>query len=280
MAEATPVRRRRAWRWWLAAALAALLVLWAVAIAFGMNPSVPSDAALNLLPTAAVDQELTAPGEGRCLVVLQHGLWRSAWSLWRLERALREHGYEVLNVSYPSTAAEIGDHARALDAAIDAYLAREKGPPPAVYFVGHSLGGLVIRAYLARDDAVRPSGCVFVATPHRGAAAAARSKDDAWFRLLMGGKAARQLVPGHPFYESLPALRGIPVGTIVGGKGDGAGYSASLPGDDDGTVTVEEARCGDQTDTILLRLGHTRIGFSLATIECVLRFLRTSRLRQ
>lgn len=263
--------------WIVALCVLGVLGAWGTAIACGMNPSVPSDFVINLVPVRAVDEKLMAPGEGRCLVVVQHGLWRSAWALWRLERALRAHGYEVLNVSYPSTAAHIEAHAAALDAAIDGYLARETGPPPAVAFVGHSMGGLVIRSYLARADAVAPSACVFIATPHRGAQLAARRQGERLFRLLMGEKAARQLVPGDAFFASSKPIVGVPIGTIIGGKGDGAGYSATLPGDDDGTVTVEEAHCAEETATILLPLGHTRIGFSDAMITCVLRFLRTSK---
>ncbi|MEZ5962586.1 MAG: alpha/beta fold hydrolase [Planctomycetota bacterium] len=278
MAElASAPRPRRRARRWLAFVLVAGLSAWAAAIACGMNPSVPSDFVLNLWPVPAVDPQLLAPADARQLVVVQHGLWRSAFAMGRLERALRAHGYEVLNVSYPSTAARIEDHAAALAAAIDAYLARETGPKPCVSFVGHSLGGLVIRAYLARADAVAPAACVFVATPHRGAQLAARRQNDGMFRLFMGDLAAKQLVPGNPFFAGLRPLRGIPVGTLVGGKGDGVGFSASLPGDDDGTVTVDEAHADDETDSTMLPLGHTRLGFYDAPIARILHFLRRGR---
>lgn len=270
-----PRRRRRRRRVWLG--LVVGLATWAVAIALGMNPSVPSDFVLNLWPVAAVDPQLAAPAEGRTLVVVQHGLWRSAYAMWRVERALRAHGYEVLNVSYPSTSGHIEAHAAALAEAIDAYLARTPGPRPQVAFVGHSLGGLVIRAYLSRPDAVPAAACVFVATPHRGAQLAARRQGDRLFRLLMGDKAAKQLVPGDPFYAALPRLRGISVGTLVGGKGDGEGFSPSLPGDDDGTVTVAEAHADDETDSLMLPLGHARLGFYDAPIAAILRFLRRGR---
>jgi len=269
-------RRRRPWRWlWRGLLLA--VAAWLGAIALGMNPSVPSDFVLNLWPVAPVDPALVAPAEGRCLVVVQHGLWRSAWAMWRLERALRAHGYDVLNVSYPSTSARIEAHAAALAAAIADHLGRDGGPPPRVAFVGHSLGGLVIRAYLARPGAVAPSACVFIATPHRGAGLVTRWREHLLFRLLMGSQAALQLAADDAFYRTLRPLAGVPVGTVIGGLGDGVGFDRDLPGDDDGTVTVEEAHAADETDSALVPLGHTRIAFYDAGIECVLRFLRRGR---
>ena len=44
-------------------------------------------------------------------------------------------GYEVLNVSYPSTRARLEEHAAALDVAIRDYLAATGGPVPAFNFV-------------------------------------------------------------------------------------------------------------------------------------------------
>src|SRR5688572_19578967 len=233
--------RRTAWRRWSWRLLGAGLLAWGAAILGGMNPSVPSDAVLNLLPIPAVDLRLAAPAETRALVVVQHGLWRSAWAMWRIERALRAHGYEVLNVSYPSTRATIEDHAAALAGVLHEHLQQTPDPLPAVYFVGHSLGGLVIRSYLSRKDAVPAAGCVFIATPHRGAGLVSRWRGAFLFRCLMGDKAALQLTPGDPCYATLRPLGGVPVGTIIGGKGDGKGYSRNLPGDDDGTVAVAEA---------------------------------------
>ena len=242
-----------------------------------MNPSAPSDLLINLWPVPAVDAALRAPAGGRSLVVLQHGLWRSAFALGRIERALRAHGYEVLNVSYPSTRATIETHAESLGVAIRAYLATRPEPPPAISFVGHSLGGLVIRSYLSRPDAVRANACVFIATPHRGAALAAKSQGRLWFRWLMGDKAARQLVPGDPFYATLRPLHGVAVGNIVGGAGDDAGLRASRAGDGDGTVRVEEAHLEGETDWVRLPLSHTRLGMADATIAQVLRFLAARR---
>ena len=262
-----PRRWRRALKW-----LGLTTLVWGSAIACGMNPSVPSDFVINAWPIPAVDPALQAE-PGRRLVVLQHGLWRSAWALWRLERALRAHGYEVLNVSYPSTRARIEDHAAALGVALRAHLDADPEPAPKVYFVGHSMGGLVIRAYLSRADAVRPAACVFIGTPHYGAALAKLRLESPLFHLLMGDLAARQLVPGDPLFGTLHRIHDAPVGTIVGGYADERGQSEELAGDDDGTVSVREAHLAEEVDSILLPLGHTRLTLHRDMIAAALHFL-------
>ncbi len=277
MGRALPPRRRRR-RWWRV--VLGVLAGYGIAVGCGMNPSVPSDAVINLVPIPTVDPKLSTGGEGRVLVVLQHGLWRSAWALWRLERALVAHGYDVLNVSYPSTQAMIETHAAGLAAALHSYLATTPDPKPRVCFVGHSMGGLVVRSYLSRDDAVRATACVFIGTPHRGAQLAAVRSKNWFFTQIMGDQAALQLVPGHPFYASLRRLDEVAVGTIAGGLGDGEGYSTTITGDDDGTVAVSEAMLPEADDHIVLRAGHTMLTLDAAMITQVLAFLRHGRFQR
>jgi pimeloyl-ACP methyl ester carboxylesterase len=260
------------------AAAAAAAGLWLVPVGLGwMNPSTPFDYALNL-GSFAREPALAAPADGRRrVVVLVHGLWRSAGSLWKLERALRAHGYEPWNVSYPSTRLRIEQHAERLHAALDAALAA--GRPDELYFVGHSLGGLVIRACLGRPGAPRADACVFVGTPHHGAGLLDRRRDWALFAPLFGDQAALQLSPRDGIYATLAAPR-CAFGNVIGARGEPAGWNDDIAGDDDGTVGVAEAHLAGETDAVLLRVGHTRLSFADATIEQVLSFLLDRRFRR
>lgn len=269
MAEPGEVPRRRTWPRRVAIAAALLLVGYGGAVAFGLPPSMPFDAVISVAPVA-IDPALRAPDDGkRRLVVLVHGLWRSPWALWRHERALRAHGYEVLNFGYPSTAGTIEQHADRLQQAVARHCGA-RGRPDAVAFVGHSLGGLVIAEYLRRPTAQQPWACVFLGTPHRGAVLADLRRHWWLFRLVMGTAAALQLSPGDPLHRR-PIPHPCPIGTVVGNLGDG---NRSIPGDDDGTVGVREAHLHCEDDAIELPLGHTRLGFADAAVQQVLNFLR------
>lgn len=250
-----------------------VVLCYLVTVAVGcMNPSLPFDLAINL-PSIGHYESLEVDPERPTLVVLQHGLWRSAYSLWRLERALRDHGYEVLNPSYGSTQGMIEEHGRSLGRCLERYLAEREGPAPRLCFIGHSMGGLVIRSYLGQDAARQADLCLFIATPHRGASLVDERKDGFLFRIFMGSKAALQLSPGSEFYDSLAMLSCPEIGVILGSKGDQEGWNQDIPGDDDGTVGVSEAQLPEQTDLCALPLGHTAISYSAVAIEQALYFL-------
>lgn len=257
-------------------ALAVLLLGYVLLVVSGaMSASFPVDVALNL-GRSQHDASLDVPAGGPArLVVLQHGFWRSSWSLWKLERALRAHGYEVLNVSYPSRSGTLQEHARALGERLSAELAARPSPPQ-VFFVGHSMGGLVIRHYLSQAGAAAPAGVVFLGTPQRGAALA-RAHYASWLpRLLIGSRAGKQLIPEDPFYAELRPLRGA-VGTIIGSAGTADGYRAQILGDDDGRVGIDEARLPEATDSIVLRVGHTSLCTRDDVIAQVVHFLGRGR---
>jgi len=252
-----------------------LVLLYGGALLYGMPASVPFDIALNCGSCATVDA-LRAPNDGKVrLCVLQHGLWRTPWSLWKLERALRAHGYAVLNSGYPSTRGTVQQHSARLRDAIDAAVAK-LGRVDEFDFVGHSLGGLVIADYLRRPDAVPARACVFLVAPMRGAALADLRKEWWWFRVVMGSGASLQLSPEDALHR-LPFVLPRAVGTLVGSKGEG---NPDIPGDDDGTVAVSEAHVPGELDSVTLPLGHTLITVDDRSIREVLAFLHDERFVQ
>ncbi|MCK5944589.1 MAG: alpha/beta fold hydrolase [Planctomycetes bacterium] len=259
---------------WLRRAVIAAVVLsiaFVVTVLLRGPVSLPFDLLVNVGP-AVVAPELAPPQDGKVRVVfLQHGLWRTAHSLGRLERSLRANGYEVVNVGYPSTEDRIEGHAARLREAVEARLAA--GPVDELSFVGHSMGGLVIQEYLRRDDARAPHACVYLATPHRGAILADRRRHWFAFRLAMGERAAAQLVTSDAFHR-----RPIPwperSGTVVGDVGEGNG---SIPGRDDGTVGVSEATFDGCADSVTVPFGHTRIAVAAEVARQVLAFVRDRR---
>ncbi len=238
-----------------------------------INPSLPVDLLMNL-PTNERYDALRVRDAEPTLVVLQHGLWRSWGSLWRLQRALETQGYEVLNDSYSSTLGQIEEHAALLEERIEARLKDRQEPMPRLCFVGHSMGGLVIRSYLQRPGARKADTCVFVATPHRGAVLADLRKDGWLFKTFLGDKAALQLSPSSEFFKTLGSVPCASIATIVGSQGDEEGLNADIPGDDDGTVAVGEAHLPEETATVSIATGHTRLSMSSISIERVLYFLK------
>lgn len=266
---AAPPRRR----WWRRALVwtGGSVVAYGVAVVLGLEPALPFDVVQNLVGTPSF-ADLRAPADGKVrLVVLQHGLWRTPWSMWRLERALSAHGYEVIAPGYPSTRCSIEEAAAMLRQAIDRAVGDRQGVE--IAFVAHSMGGLVVQEYLRGDGARTPFAAVYIGVPHRGAVLCDLRRDWWPFPLLLGRRAALQLSPGDAFHRR-PILQLGASAAVVGDLGDG---NAAIPGADDGTVAVTEATLTGAAAVVHLPLGHTAIAADTATVREVLHFLRHGR---
>lgn len=216
-----------------------------------------------------------APMSGEA-VILIHGLVRSSKSMRKLERhlALDQAGWQTFSFGYPSTQVDIAQAAEYLDSAIESLEGIER-----IHFVVHSMGGLVVRAWQAQHSDPRIGRMVMIATPNQGAELADRFERNMLFRAVYG-PAGRQLVSAPDgFIASLPTP-GFEFGVIAGGRGTERGYNPLIPGDDDGTVSVESTRLPGAADFILLDRLHTFLITAPETREYTLRFLKEGRFRE
>jgi pimeloyl-ACP methyl ester carboxylesterase len=246
------------------------------------------------------------PMRGKVVIVL-HGLFRSHDSMAPLCRYLEEQGgYTALNVGYPTTRRDVAAHARVLGRIIENLEGVEE-----INFVGHSLGNIVLRYYLsdraaaglgaAEGEGNREEGAarkeegregragqreapprlpdprirrfVMLAPPNQGSQIAGFFGDNGLFRLV-AGESAEQL--GKEWKELAEKLGTPPCefGILAGGRGDGEGLNPLLPGDDDGTVTVQSTRLAGARDFAVLPVRHSKIVKDPTAMEHTLRFLQ------
>lgn len=198
--------------------------------------------------------------------------------------ALQAAGFDVQNLSYPCRRlplAELVDLVRATLAA------RRPAPggEPLAHGVGHSLGGVVLRAVL--DDPPspwRPGRLVSIAAPHRGARVVSPLLRNSAARRFFGPVLA-DLAWDSPALRALPRQTGaLEIGAIAG-RGrfrpmvPAAWVNARLGliATTDGTVERESA-CGAPwlppfQDCIDVDCGHTFIAARAETIRQTLAFL-------
>jgi pimeloyl-ACP methyl ester carboxylesterase len=203
------------------------------------------------------------------LVLLVHGILRSTGTFSALEKALIEAGFDAVAISYPSTRATIEEHAEGLARLLD----RQEGTET-VSFVTHSMGGLVVRHLLSRDEAwqrrIAVHRIVLIAPPNQGSAVARLLKDIPAYRMIYGA-AGQQLTPAE--VSKIPLIE-HPFAIVAGGTGDGEGFNPLLPGDDDGTVGLAETRLEGTLDFLVVPEIHAVISNHQDTIRATINFLK------
>jgi len=206
------------------------------------------------------------------LVVLLHGLGRTRASLARLEQALARAGYTTAALSYPSTRRSLAEHADQLLRLLDQLEGVQR-----ISFVTHSLGGIVVRAALARPASWRQriglGRIVMLAPPSRGSALAQQLADFLPAQLVLG-PSAHDLAADE--IAAIPAPP-CPFGVVAAGSGGARGINPLLPGDNDGILAVEETRLAGADDFLLVPGLHTFLMNDEQVIAATLRFLACGR---
>jgi triacylglycerol lipase len=214
------------------------------------------------------------PGEW---VVLLHGLGRSSWSMKRIQWTLQSAGYQVVNVSYPSRRYGVE---RLSEKYLHKVLATKVPVAAAkVHFVTHSLGGIVLRRYLAHHSMSNLGRVVMLAPPNHGSRLVDSLRRHALGRWILG-RAGRELGTAP---KDLPQRLGpvdFPLGVIAGDVSLNPFFSRVLEGPNDGKVTVESARMAGMSDFAVVHSSHTWMMWRPETLRSILAFLRDGKFGQ
>jgi hypothetical protein len=181
----------------------------------------------------------------------------------------------VHSLRYPSTQAS----PEKLEAQLSLQLSRCCADAPRLHFVTHSLGGILLRAELAHRPPPQLGRVVMLAPPNHGSELADWLRGSETLLSLMGPTASELGTGGESLPNRLPPAH-YEVGVIAGNDSLNPIGSRMIPGEDDGTVSVESARLEGMSDFLVLPVSHTMILLSSDAAEQALAFLRTGRFRR
>lgn len=223
-------------------------------------------------PAAAAPAGTDAAQAQREVVVLLHGLGRSDRSMRPLEQRLAAEGYAVRNVDYPSTELSPAELTALLERELSACCAAA----PRLHFVTHSLGGVLVRAYLAEHHPANLGRVVMLAPPNHGSELANVVAETTLLRAILGPTAAELGTGAQSLPNRLPAPW-FEVGVIAGTRSLSPLGAFLLPGANDGTVSVASTRLDGMRDFIEVDSSHTFIMRDARVGEQVVEFLRAGR---
>jgi len=207
-------------------------------------------------------------------VYVLHGLAVSKASTKLLGSRLEDAGFEVHRIGYKSmnkSPKEI------LDIVHDQIQNSLPGEDYTVHFVGHSLGGLVIRAYLDSNKVANLGRVVLLGTPNQGTEIVDKLQDT-WLMKILGpttkalgtNKGSFPNSIGDPYY---------PIG-VIAAVTDLVNNEFIIEGKDDGLVPLESTKLNGMTDIIIIKGGHMLMKYRKDVANHTIDFLRNGKFKR
>jgi hypothetical protein len=182
-------------------------------------------------------------------LLLVHGMGRTRLSLRRLAWALRRQGHATEQVGYVAGVEPFERIVARTRHRLEAIAAT--GQPYAV--IGHSLGGLILRAAL-HGITPAPRHCIMLGTPNQPPRLAERLRRFWPYRLFCGESG--QLLAQPDFLAHIPNPT-VPYTIIAGSAGPRGRWSPFGDALNDWVVTVGETKLRPDHEPIVLPVGHT-----------------------
>lgn len=203
-------------------------------------------------------------------IIILHGLYMHGLVMQPLSQKLRKLGYETQVLSYNTVAIDESSLFDSIDHSLN--------PLTTNVLVGHSLGGLMIKRYLAnrKPSTSLISHVVAIGSPLKGASIVGRIQDLGLGAIL--GNSPHHGLNKHDDAWAFPQKLGSIAGTMP------IGARPLLIRNDntmsDGTVTVEETRLDGMQDHIEVKQTHTSLIYNTFVPQQIDHFICTDYFRR
>lgn len=189
------------------------------------------------------------------IVVLVHGFFKDYRDMDYLNHYLKKQGYNLASPMFPTTMGSLVECSHKLSTYIDNL---NLSPDDTLHFVGHSMGGLIIRHCLAFRNINHLGRCVLIATPNQGSFLAdialkfLRYSPINPFKSMSSLRTSAEDIP-EPINSPPPKIG------VIAGTNSNLILGNLLQSQNDGRVEVNSTRFRGMTDFITLPYGHHEI---------------------
>lgn len=203
-------------------------------------------------------------------VVLLHGILRTNRCMKGLTVFLEKENYEVLNLDYPSSKYDILSIAKLIHSQIKNFSSQTVK----THYVGYSMGGLIIRAYL---HLYRPSNLgrvIMLGTPNQGSEIADFLKPFGIYKILYG-PAGQQLITDQKNIKKIFGNINYELGIIAGSSPFYLLANKIIGKKSDGRVSIVNTKIEGMKEHIIIKSGHTMLASNKTAWRLTLSFLKT-----
>lgn len=204
-------------------------------------------------------------------VVLIHGYNKDESDMFTLKSNLTDLGYNCVSINLPTRFGTLDDCNKVLQSELSKMLP-SMSEQQQIHLVGHSMGGLIIRSYLAKNSFPNIGRCVLIAPPNRGSKLA----DLAHKIFPPVSKIFKPLSDLKTNGTQIPKPVSIPcpeIGVIAGNKSNLL-LGILLSNENDGRVEVDSTKLEGMKDFIVKRYGHKEIHHKYDIAILIDNFLR------
>lgn len=203
-------------------------------------------------------------------IIILHGLYMHGLVMQPLSLRLKKLGYQTQTLTYNTVNIDEEKVCQSIDKALSTTTGN--------VLVGHSLGGLMIKHYLAsrRPALQQISHVVAIGSPLKGASIVTKIQELGLGAML--GNSPKHGLNMHEDIWDFPQKLGSIAGTIPLGARPFLLMDTQTMSD--GTVTVEETKISGMTDHVLTKNSHTSMIYSRYIPDQIDHFIQHSHFRQ
>lgn len=205
------------------------------------------------------------------IIFLVHGYNKSDSDMKFLKKSFEEMDYKINSDTLPLLFSSVEKCTEIFKEKVN-YTINSDIKYKKIHFIGHSMGGIIIRKFLENNKIENLGRCILIATPNRGMKLA----DFAEKKVRLFGRIFKPIHDTVSYRMKINKPMNIPepeIGVIAGNKNNLI-LGLLLSKNSDGRVEVEETKFEGMKEFMVLNYGHKEIHHKSETVKLADNFLQ------
>ena len=205
------------------------------------------------------------------VIILVHGYNKSDSDMKFLKYNFEKLGYVTFTETLPLLFSSVEKCVDIFRIKVEEIL-KSKEKYKKVHFVGHSMGGIIIRKFLEKNIVENIGRCILIATPNKGM----KLSDFAEKNVKLFGKIFKPIYDTTTYRLKIEKPLNNPnpeIGVLAGGKNNLI-LGLLLSKESDGRVEIEETKFNEMKEFMVLNYGHKEIHHKPDTVIFADNFLQ------